>query len=29
VLLALGVTAVYIIGRFAILRIEQKYRPHD
>jgi uncharacterized membrane protein YdjX (TVP38/TMEM64 family) len=27
-LLALGVTAVYIIGRFAILRIEQKYRPH-
>jgi uncharacterized membrane protein YdjX (TVP38/TMEM64 family) len=27
VLLALLVTAVYIIGRFAILRIEQKYRP--
>lgn len=27
VLLALGVTAVYIIGRFTILRIEQKYRP--
>jgi uncharacterized membrane protein YdjX (TVP38/TMEM64 family) len=27
VLLALGVTAVYIVGRFAILRIEQKYRP--
>ncbi len=29
ILLALGVTAVYITGRFAILRIEQKYRPHD
>ncbi len=28
VLLAFLVTAVYIIGRFAILRIEQKYRPH-
>lgn len=27
-LLALGVTAVYLSGRFAILRIEQKYRPH-
>jgi uncharacterized membrane protein YdjX (TVP38/TMEM64 family) len=27
-LLALAVTAVYIIGRFAILRIEQKVRPH-
>lgn len=27
-LLALLVTAVYIFGRFAILRIEQKYRPH-
>ena len=27
-LLALLVTAVYITGRFAILRIEQKYRPH-
>lgn len=27
VLLALLVTAVYIIGRFTILRIEQKYRP--
>lgn len=29
VLLALLVTAVYIIGRFAILRIEQKYRPRS
>ncbi len=28
VLLALGVTAVYILGRITILRIEQKYRPH-
>ncbi|MBK8900483.1 MAG: TVP38/TMEM64 family protein [Anaerolineaceae bacterium] len=27
-LLALLVTAVYILGRLAILRIEQKYRPH-
>jgi uncharacterized membrane protein YdjX (TVP38/TMEM64 family) len=27
-LLAVLVTAVYISGRFAILRIEQKYRPH-
>lgn len=27
VLLAFLVTAVYIMGRFAILRIEQKYRP--
>lgn len=26
-LLALGVTAVYILGRITILRIEQKYRP--
>ncbi len=29
VLLALLVTAVYIIGRFTILRIEQKYRPRS
>ncbi len=28
-LLALLVTAVYIIGRFAILRIERKYRPRS
>lgn len=28
-LLAVLVTAVYITGRFAILRIEQKYRPHQ
>lgn len=27
-LLALGVTAVYILGRITILRIEQKYRSH-
>jgi uncharacterized membrane protein YdjX (TVP38/TMEM64 family) len=27
-LLALGVTAVYILGRITILRIEQKYRAH-
>ena len=29
VLLALLVTAVYIIGRYTILRIEQKYRPRS
>ncbi|MEZ4591947.1 MAG: TVP38/TMEM64 family protein [Chloroflexota bacterium] len=29
VLLALLVTAVYIIGRFAIIRIEQKYHPKE
>jgi hypothetical protein len=27
-LLALAVTAVYILGRITILRIEQKYRAH-